>query len=89
MPKKYTPEEKAKIAKKFQPKNDAVYIVTDSCFWKDNPPENYNFSDPDRKPHAIELVDPRTGTVVYLPSGSLISVVAADSLEEAPQPSKK
>jgi hypothetical protein len=61
--------------KKLKPHKDKEYIVTDQCFWEQNPPANYNWSDPKRTPHSVTLVDKETGTVVLLQSGSIIKVV--------------
>lgn len=76
-----TDAEVARINKKFEAQFDKAYIVTDSCFWKKNPSKDYNISDPNRLPHAIELVDMVSGTVVYLPSGSVIKVISAGDLK--------
>lgn len=66
--KKYTKETK------FIPEVGRTYIVTDSCGYEDGVSEDYNPYDARRKPHAIELVDSETGTVVFLKSGSLITI---------------
>lgn len=63
---------------KFTPLPAKEYIVTDQCFWKpmtDKERSAYNPYDKDRLPHAIQLVDAATGTMVNLPSGSVIKVV--------------
>lgn len=66
-----------KIFDKFKPLPEKEYIITDECYWEMNPPKNYNPYDKTRKPHAVSLVDPETGTVVRLKSGSIIKVVKA------------
>lgn len=60
---------------KLKPIENKEYILTDQCFWEQEPPENYNPYDKTRKPHGIQLVDIETGTVVNLLSGSIIKVV--------------
>ena len=51
------------------------YIVTDECFWIDNKPEDYNPSDPNRKPHFTTLVDMETGSITKLGSGSRVKII--------------
>lgn len=63
------------MAQKFTPQADKEYLVTDQCFWETNPPEEYNIFDPKRKPHSLQLVDIETGTIVNLPSGSVIKIL--------------
>lgn len=63
------------IVKKLKPLEQKEYILTDQCFWETNPPKDYNPLDPKRKPHAITLVDPETGSISILQSGSIIKVV--------------
>jgi hypothetical protein len=46
-----------------------------SGFRARNPPQDYNPLDPNPKPHAIQLVDVETGSVVMLKSGSIIQVI--------------
>lgn len=65
---------------KFTPLPDREYVVTDQCFWAmmtDEERNNYNPYDKDRAPHAIQLIDVKTGTVVNLLSGSIIKIVKA------------
>lgn len=65
-----------KEPKKFIPVDGKEYLVTDQCFWKVlKHPEKYNPYDKTRAPHSIQLVDQDTGTVVNLPSGSIIKIV--------------
>ena len=64
-----------KGVEKFIPEEGRVYLVTDSCFWIENSPKDYNFSDPKRKPHSMQLVEISTGTIVNLPSRSLVKIV--------------
>lgn len=64
---------------KYTPKKNKEYIVTDQCFWKqlgEEEQKKYNPYSKDRHPHTIQLVDPETGTVVDLPSGSRVIVVS-------------
>ena len=78
MAKKKKPDPRdVRMAEKEKPLEEKVYLVTDQCFWKENPPENYNPLDKDRAEHAITLVDVDTGSITTLRSGSLISVVEA------------
>jgi hypothetical protein len=60
---------------KFMPLRKKRYMVTDQCFWMTHPPKDYNPLDPSRAPHAVQLVDVETGTVVNLHSGSIIQVI--------------
>jgi len=56
-------------------KKNREYIVTDTCFWEEEAPEGYNPNDKTRSPHYVHLVDKENGTVVALPSGSIIKIV--------------
>lgn len=56
-------------------KEEKTYIVTDECFWIDNKPEDYNPSDPKRKPHFTTLVDLETGSITKLGSGSHVKII--------------
>lgn len=58
-----------------KPLVEREYIVTDHCYFVEIPREDYNPYDKKRSPHAIQLVDKETGTVVMLESGSVIKVV--------------
>ncbi len=63
---------------KFTPLPDRRYIVTDQCYWETMTEEEraaYNPFDKKRTPHYLQLVDAETGTIVNLPSGSVIRVV--------------
>lgn len=63
---------------------DKEYIVTDQCmYWEGDAPEGYN-SDPNRKPHAISLVDPETGTIQNVLSGTRVRIVKARLPDEKP-----
>ena len=75
MKQQYSKKQLDNVQAKFTPQADRTYLVTDQCFWKKNAPENYNIFDPARKPHTIQLVDIASGTVVNLPSGSIVKVV--------------
>ncbi len=61
--------------KTFKPVREKEYLVTDQCLYQENPPLEYNPSDPNRSPHVIQLVDVKTGTIVNLKSGSLIKII--------------
>jgi len=74
--KKYTDEEIKNLEQKWEPKEQREYIITDSCFWETTPPEDYNPHDIKRAPHTIQLVDKVSGTMVNLPSGSVIKVIS-------------
>lgn len=58
------------------------YIVTDECYWQDEKPEDYNPSDPNRKPHFITIVDLETGSVTKLGSGSRIKIIGNTYIEK-------
>lgn len=53
------------------------YLVTDQCMWQNEPLPDYNPYDPARKPHSVQLVDPVSGTIVNLKSGSVVKIVKA------------
>jgi hypothetical protein len=74
--KKYTKQQKKNLTEKWVPRVEREYIVTDSCYWETTPPEDYNPHDTKRAPHSIQLVDQASGTIVNLPSGSVIKVVS-------------
>jgi len=65
-------------------KTKKQYLVTDQCFYQTlKNPEKYNPYDKTRAPHSIQLVDQQTGTIVALPSGSIIEVISyAKPIEE-------
>jgi len=65
------------MSEPLKPRKDKEYLVTDSCFWEENPPEEYNPYDKKRAPHSLQIVDIQTGTVVQLNSGSTIKIVKA------------
>lgn len=70
---------------KFKPVKDKEYIVTDQCGWErltEDEQCDYNPYDKSRKPHAIQLVDQDTGTVVELESGSIVKIVMARESEK-------
>lgn len=72
-----TPQQKKNLVNKHIPQREAEYIVTDQCFWEQNPPKDYNVLDPKRSPHAVTLVDKSNGSIVLLKSGSIIKVIHA------------
>lgn len=67
--------EKPNMDKKFIPKKDHEYLVTDQCFWQSEELDDYNPLHPERYPHTMQLVDRDSGTIVNLPSGSIIKIV--------------
>lgn len=69
-------EKYERMAQKWIPQPDREYIITDSCFWETNPPEDYNPHDTKRAPHSVQLVDRVSGTIVNLPSGSVIKILS-------------
>ena len=52
--------------------NEEIYIVTDACMWEQNK-KNSTFN-----PHAIEVVNIRTGQIRFILSGSKITFVEGD-----------
>lgn len=69
---------KMSTTKKFIPIKDKEYIITDQCFWQgltEEEKKQYNPYDKKRAPHGVQLVDPDTGTIVNLLSGSIIKIV--------------
>lgn len=71
----FNKQQKENLANKTKALLGKKYIITDFCFWEENPPQDYNPLDPNRKPHAIQLVDPDNGSVALLKSGSIIQVI--------------
>ncbi len=47
--------------------NEEIYIVTDGCMWEQNK-KNSTYH-----PHAIEVVNTKTGAIRYIKSGSQIT----------------
>lgn len=70
-----TKKQQRNLRNKTKPQKKKRYMLTDFCFWEQNPPPDYNPLDPNRKPHAVQLVDVETGTVALLKSGSIIEVI--------------
>jgi len=62
---------------KFVPVKDKEYLLTDQCMWEAGVGEDYNPYDETRKPHVIQCVDPVSGTIVNLKSGSVIKIIKA------------
>lgn len=75
MEKKLTKQQRANIENKHKPLQEKRYMLTDQCFWEQNPPKDYNPLDPKRTPHAVTLVDVDSGSIVILKSGSIIQVI--------------
>lgn len=59
---------------------DGEFILTDSCFWEEDAPKDYNPLDPTRSPHEVECVDTKTGTIARVPSGSIIKIVKLNNV---------
>lgn len=55
--------------------DEEIFIVTDGCMWEANK-QNSTYH-----PHAIEVVNERTGQVRYIKSGSRISFVEGEISE--------
>lgn len=73
---KHKPKEKKYVP--FKPIEGKEYLLTDSCFFEQNAPANYNPYDKKRSPHGIQLVDLETGTTVNLVSGSIVRIVKSN-----------
>lgn len=58
-----------------QIERNKVYILTDSCMWE---AQKQNGG---RAPHAVEVVDVKTGQVRYIKSGSHIKFVGGEITE--------
>lgn len=61
---------------------DKEFIVTDQSWFEEHKIKDYNPYDKTRKPHAVTLVDPDTGTIVLLYSGSRIKIVNAREVDK-------
>ena len=60
-------------------KKPKEFLLTDQCFFEeDGGGKDYN-PDPKRKPHAVTLVDPVSGTIRLLKSGSRIAIISEPS----------
>lgn len=55
--------------------NEELFIVTDGCMWEQNKQNSTYY------PHAIEVVNERTGQVRYIRSGSRITFVEGEISE--------
>ncbi len=53
-------------------KHEKVYILTDGCMWEINKQMGTEH------PHSVEVVDPETGAVRYIKSGSKITFVEGE-----------
>ena len=53
-------------------KNNEIYLLTDGCLWEQNKQTG------NEHPHAIEVVDIKTGAVRYITSGSKITFVEGE-----------
>lgn len=53
-------------------KHENIYIVTDGCMWEQNKKNSTYY------PHAIEVVNPETGQVQYIKSGSRIAFLEGE-----------
>lgn len=66
---------------KFDPIEGRKYLVTDQCFWEklsEKDRQEYNPYDKKRQPHSMQLVCLETGTIVNLPSGSIVTVLKSE-----------
>jgi len=52
--------------------NETEYIVTDGCMWEQNKKNSTYY------PHAIEVVNQKTGQVQYIKSGSRIAFLEGE-----------
>lgn len=59
--------------------DEEIFIVTDGCMWEQNKQNSTYY------PHAIEVVNERTGQVRYIKSGSRISFVEGEISENRNQ----
>lgn len=59
--------------------NEEVYIITDGCMWEQNKQNSTYF------PHAIEVVNIKTGQVQYIKSGSRITFIEGEITETRSQ----
>lgn len=59
--------------------NEEIYIVTDACMWEQNN-RNSTFN-----PHAIEVVNIKTGQIRFILSGSKIAFIEGDITDLATQ----
>lgn len=53
-------------------KNEEIYMVTDGCMWEQNKQNSTYY------PHAIEVVNIKTGQVQYIKSGSRIAFLEGE-----------
>jgi hypothetical protein len=53
-------------------KNETIYLLTDGCLWEQNKRNGTEH------PHAIEVVDIKTGAVRFITSGSRITFVEGE-----------
>jgi hypothetical protein len=58
--------------KTYNRQNEKIYILTDGCMWELNKKMGSEHA------HAIEVVDPETGAVRYIKSGSKIKFVEGE-----------
>lgn len=52
--------------------NEEIFIVTDGCMWEQNKQNSTYY------PHAIEVLNSRTGQIRYIKSGSRITFVEGE-----------
>ncbi|MFA6095898.1 MAG: hypothetical protein WC767_03610 [Candidatus Paceibacterota bacterium] len=62
-----------------QPDTEKTFIVTDSCMWERQKVEGT------RHPHAIEVIDEKTGQVRFISSGSRVKFVSGSITESLNQ----
>ncbi len=58
---------------------DEQFLLTDGCLWEMNNKNGTNH------PHSIEVVNPKTGAVRYIKSGSMIRFVSGEISPERNQ----
>lgn len=56
-----------------------IYIITDGCMWEQNKQNSTYY------PHAIEVVNQKTGQVRYIKSGSRIAFLEGEITESRSQ----
>lgn len=64
-----------KIKPPVQPQEEIAFLLTDCCMWEKNKKEGTHY------PHSIEVVNMETGTVHYIRSGSIISLLSGQITE--------
>ena len=60
-------------------KHEEIYIVTDGCMWEQNKQNETYY------PHAIEVLNIKTGQIRYIKSGSRITFIEGEITESRSQ----